>query len=215
MLLPRLLLLAAVAGAVALAGCGFVEDDGPTTTRVRDVGPFTRIASAGSVDVRVHVGGAPSLRVRAGEKVIGDVRTEVRDGTLQVRYEHDGLGGGPVAIEASVRDLDGIEVSGSGDVDADGIDAPAFTLRSDGSADVALAGSVARLDLEMHGSGDADLASLKARDARVELHGSGDVDVRADERLDVDVEGSGDVRYHGRPQVAEHIDGSGDLSQAD
>jgi hypothetical protein len=164
--------------------------------------------------VRLHVGEARRLRVQAGEKVIDDVGTEVRDGTLHVTFDHEGWGGNDVVVEASVPKLDGIELSGSGDVEADGIEARAFTLRSDGSADVVLTGSAAALDVELDGSGDADLGDLKAHGARVKVRGSGDADVRADERLDVDVDGSCDVRYHGDPQLTQRVDGSGDLSRA-
>jgi len=105
-------------------------------------------------------------------------------------------------------------VSGSGDVDADGIDAGAFALRSDGSADIALRGAVSRLAVDVTGSGDADLSDLAARDARVSVEGSGDAEVRAVRRLDVAVDGSGDVRYHGDPALTRHVDGSGELRHA-
>ena len=114
-----------------------------------------------------------------------------------------------------MQELAGIEASGSGDIDADGIDADAFEVRSDGSADIALEGRAGRLGLDLDGSGEADLAGLAARQARVVVGGSGGVDVRADERLEVDVDGSGDVRYHGYPALTQHVDGSGELSRAD
>jgi hypothetical protein len=213
---PRraLLLFPAAVAALALAGCS-VGDDGPQTTQTRDVADFTRIDNDASVDLRLRVGEPQRVQVRAGEKVIDDVGLEVRDGTLHVTFDHDGFGGGDVVVEASVPELTGIHLSGSGDVDADGIDADAFEVRSDGSADIELAGTAGRLAVDIDGSGDADLAGLTARDARVAVNGSGDVDVRADARLDVDVEGSGDVRYHGRPVLTQHVDGSGDLTRAD
>ena len=212
----RLLLLLAPAAlaALALASCA-VGDDGPRTTQTRDVAGFTRVDNPDSVDVRLQVGEPQRVRVRAGEKVIGDVRTEVRDGTLHVTFDHHGWGGRDVVVEASVPKLTGIDVSGSGDVYADGIDADAFEVRSDGSADIALRGTAGRLAVDLDGSGDADLAGLAAREARVAVGGSGDAEVRAGERLDVDVDGSGDVRYHGDPRLSKHVDGSGELSRAD
>jgi hypothetical protein len=209
---PALLLPAALA-AIVLAGCT-IGDDGPRTTQTRDVAAFTRVDNRGSVHLRLHVGEPQRVRVRAGEKVIDDVRTEVRDGILRVTFDHDGFGGSDVDVEASVRRLTGIEASGSGDIDADGISAGAFAVRSDGSADLLLEGTTGRLSLDLDGSGDADVAGLAARDARVAVSGSGDADVRAVKRLTVDVEGSGDVRYHGRPALTQNVDGSGELSRA-
>jgi Putative auto-transporter adhesin, head GIN domain len=164
--------------------------------------------------VQLHVGEPQRVRVRAGEKVIDDVRTEVHDGTLQVTFDHDGWGGDNVVVDVSVPRLAGIETSGSGDIDADGVAADGFEVRSDGSADIAVAGTVTRLAVDLDGSGDADLGELTAREARVLVSGSGDLDVRAAERLDVAVDGSGDVRYHGNPEVTRNVDGSGDLSRA-
>ncbi|HET8758729.1 MAG TPA: head GIN domain-containing protein [Solirubrobacteraceae bacterium] len=208
------LLLPAVLVTLAVAGCS-IDDDGPRRTQSRDVAAFTRVESDGAVDVRLHVGEPRRVRVRAGEDVIADVGTEVRDGTLHVTFDHGGWGGSAVVVEASVPKLEGIELSGSGDVEADGIAADTFELRSEGSADIVLTGSAAALDVDLEGSGDADLADLAARTARVSVSGSGGADVRADERLDVSVDGSGDVRYHGDPEVSERIDGSGDLSRAE
>jgi hypothetical protein len=210
----RALLLPAAVAALALAGCS-IGDDGPSTSQTRDVADFTRIDNRDSVDIRLHVGEPQRVRVRAGAKVIDDVRTEVRDGTLHVTFDHDGFGGSDVVVEASVPRLTGIEASGSGDIDVDGIDAGAFEVSSDGSADIALEGAVGRLALELDGSGDADLADLAAREARVVVDGSGGADVRADERLEVEVDGSGDVRYHGDPALTQNVDGSGELRRAD
>jgi len=191
----RLLLLPALAAVVLVTGCG-VEDDGPRTTQNRSVGTFTRLADDDSVDVRLHVGEGPQrVRVSAGEKVVDDVKTEVKDGTLQVRFDHHGWGGGSVEVEAWVPALSAITTDGSGDIHADGVAGDAFEARSDGS-------------------GDLHLADLDARSAKVKVGGSGDVDVRASERLDVDVDGSGDVRYYGDPALTQRIDGSGDVKHA-
>ena len=208
-----LLAVPAALAAVLLAGCD-LGDDGPRTTQTRDVAAFTRIDNGTSVDVRLRVGEPQHVQVRAGENVIDDVGTEARDGTLHLTFDHDGLGGNDVVVEASVPRLDGIDSSGSGDVDADGIDADALEVHSTGSADIALAGTAGRLALDLRGSGDADLAGLTAREADVTVDGSGDVDVRADERLEVDVDGSGDVRYHGDPALTQRLDGSGELRRA-
>jgi len=206
----RLLLLLPLAAALALTAC----DDGPTTTQARDVADFTRIDNRDSVDVRLQVGEPQRVRVRAGEKVIDDIRTEVRDGTLEITFDRDGFGGGDVEVEVSVPELTAIEASGSGDIEAAGVDADAFEVVSDGSADLVVAGTATRLVVDLDGSGEADLAELAADEAQVTVDGSGDLDLRADERLDVVVDGSGDVRYHGDPTVTRHVDGSGDLSRA-
>ena len=207
---PRLALL--LVPALALGGCA-VGDDGPRTSQTRDVEPFTRVDNRDSVDVRLRVGEPLSVRVLAGEKVIDDVRTEVRDGTMKVTFDHSGFGGGNVVVEASVPELTGVVVDGSGNVEASGVDGGELDVVSDGSGDVMLEGTVERLAVDVDGSGDADLAGLDAREAHVFVGGSGEAEVSAAERLAVEVDGSGDVRYHGDPAVTQRIDGSGELSR--
>ena len=85
-----LLLIPAAAAAVALTGCS-LGDDGPRTTQTRALAPFTRIDNHASVDVRLHVGEPQSVRVHAGQKVIGNVHTDVTDGTLRITFPHHGL----------------------------------------------------------------------------------------------------------------------------
>lgn len=213
---PRhaLLLVPVAAAGLAVGGCA-LGDDGPRTTETRHLAPFTRIDDRSSVDVRLRVGRPQDVRVRAGRKVIGDVETEVHDGTLRIDFDHHGWGGNDVVVEASVPRLTAIETSGSGDIDADGLHADAFEVHSDGSSDVALTGTAGRLTVDLSGSGDADTTGLAAREARVSVDGSGDADVRAQRKLDVRVDGSGDVHYLGNPDLTRQIDGSGDLSRAD
>jgi hypothetical protein len=211
---PRLLLLPAALAVVALAGCS-VHDDGRRTSQTRDVAAFTRIENRDSADLDVHVGEPQHVEVRAGRRVIRDVHTAVHNGALEVTFDHGGLWPSDVVVDVSVPRLTEIDSSGSGDVQADGISGDAFAVRSDGSADVSLQGAVRSLTLDTDGSGDADLAGLTAREARVSLGGSGDADVRADRRLDVSVDGSGGVRYHGHPALTQRVDGSGDVTRAD
>src|ERR1044071_1555454 len=108
-MLRSALLLPALA-AIALTGCD-LADDGQRVTQTRDVDTFTRIDNDSSVDVRLHVGEPQRVRVRAGDKVIDDVHTDVRDGVLRVTFDHHGLGGNDVVVEASVPRLTGVTVS--------------------------------------------------------------------------------------------------------
>lgn len=207
----RSLLLLPVLAAIPLAACG---DDGPRTTQTREVAAFTKVVNDSSVDIRVHVGAPQRIEVKAGENIIDDVRTEVRDGALHLDFDHSGWGGNDVEVEAWTPALEAIRSDGSGNVDAEGVKAPSFTLDTDGSGDVRVSGTTQALRLTVDGSGNAKLAQLTADQADVTASGSGDTDVRADERLTIEADGSGDVRYHGTPQLTQRHDGSGDVERA-
>jgi hypothetical protein len=208
---PRIFLIVpAAAAALALSGCIGI-DAGPTKTERRDVAAFARIKAEDKVDVDIRAGEPRRLTVRAGEKVIDDVRTEVRDGTLYVSYDGPSIRKGRLLVEVATPTVDAIGITGSADVLADGLDADALAIRVSGAGDITARGRADRLTLDVSGSGDADLADVVAREARVDLSAAGDADVRAQQRLDADVSGAGDLAYRGDPQVSRHVTGSGDV----
>ena len=211
---PRIALILPIATAtLALTGCIGI-DAGPTTSQTRDVEGFTRLKAEDEVDVNLRVGLPRHVRVRAGEKVIDDVRTEVRDGTLYVSYDGPDIREGRLLVEVAAPAVDALAITGASDVRVDGLAADALDIRVTGAGDIAAGGRVGRLTLDISGAGDADLADLTADEARVELSGAGDADVHASERLDAEVSGAGDLAYRGDPRMNERVTGSGEIEHA-
>ena len=204
--------LALVVVALAAAGCG----SGPEVVQERRAGDFTRVQAEGSIDVAVRVGPAATVTVRAGEKVIDDVETEVDDGTLIVSTRDRGIVIGPdgfdgARVDVTVPRLASVAGRGSGDLRLSGLDGGRMRIDLQGSGDVEAGGRVAALDVDLQGSGDADLVELVARRVRVSLQGSGDVRVNARESLDATTQGSGDLSYRGTPRLRSSTTGSGDV----
>lgn len=201
--------------ALALAGCG----SGQMTSQIRDVGEVSRVRAEGKIDVEVRAGAPRRVEVRAGEKVIDDVATEVDGDTLVVRTESRGLVIGSDGFDDSrvvvqLPELQSVDSDGSSDIEVAGLDGGTLAASVDGSGDLEARGRVSALDLTVDGSGDADLVRLAARRVRVEVHGSGDAEVQALDVLEAVAEGSGSIRYRGRPRVQmSRTRGSGDISQ--
>ena len=207
-----LLILAAV---LLLGGCG----GGPKVTETRDVAPFG-LAVTGDVNVDVVPGEAGPVVVTGGEDVIDRVRTETSDGLLHISIKDRGIVIGPdpfddVRVRVPAGGLKKIHVQASGDLDLGQVDVDALTIEVDGSSDIRASGTVGDLVASIEGSGDAHLADLEARTARVSVEGSGDMDLNVTDELDVDVEGDGDVSYRGNPQVRQQVEGSGEVRPAD
>ena len=112
-----------------------------------------------------------------------------------------------LSVKVTVPRLDGVALSGSGSICAQGLDAEQLQVALSGSGDVELAGRARRLDIHMSGSGDTDATALAASDVAVDISGSGDADLVAHETLDVAISGSGDVRYAGDPKVHRSVSG--------
>jgi hypothetical protein len=158
--------------------------------------------------------------VRGGRKVVDQIHTDVRDGTLHIdREDHDTLvlDENAPRVEIEVPRLEAAEVHGSGDVDIDlaGRALHRLDLAVQGSGGVSASGRVDTLHVAVDGSGDMDLGDLRARDAAVAIHGSGAADLRVEGVLRASVDDSGDVRYRGPAEVASDVDGSGAVRRED
>jgi Putative auto-transporter adhesin, head GIN domain len=207
----RLLALAPLV-AVALAGCGA----GPTVTQRRELPRFERLVIDDNMDVTVRSGARPAAVVRAGEKALDDVHTDVEDGALKVSGRGTAvvIGSDPVddaRITLTVPDLDVIKISGDSDADLRDLRGDVFEVDISGDGAVRASGDVRRLTVEISGSGSVEMPGLNAREARVEVSGSGDVRIGRTEKLDVEISGSGHVSYRGRPQLSQSISGSGQI----
>ncbi|HYC69500.1 GIN domain-containing protein [Brevundimonas sp.] len=105
-------------------------------------------------------------------------------------------------------------LSGSGDLSIRDYDQPSMAVSIRGSGDVDAAGRTETLELDIRGSGEADLSALEARDADVEISGSGEAAVGPTGAARITITGSGDVELTRRPaSVTQNISGSGDVNQ--
>lgn len=89
-----------------------------------------------------------------------------------------------------------------------------LNLDLDGAAEVAAEGQVQRLELEISGSGEADLGDLKAREASVDISGSGEATIAPTEAADLDISGSGEVTLLTNPaRLTSDVSGSGSVKR--
>ena len=73
------------------------------------------------------------------------------------------------------------------------------------------AGSAEELDLNVLGSGSADMSALKAGKAEVNVAGSGNATFASDGEVEANIMGSGDVTVRGRARCKVKTIGSGSL----
>jgi hypothetical protein len=101
-----------------------------------------------------------------------------------------------------------MELKGTGSLTM-GIHAERMDLDVKGSGRMQLSGVVTNLEVEISGSGDVLAKDLQALEADVQIKGSGDAEVQVVRKLDATVKGSGNIRYRGQPDVKTTIKGSG------
>jgi len=213
----RLALMAVLAAVtLGLLGCGagspahVVQGSGVAATQTRAVAGFSRIDLTGSNKVSVVVGGRQSVVVHADSNLLDRVTTRVVAGTLLIGTTGSFTTRNPMSVEISVPALAALTLSGSGQISASGINSPGLTVSLSGSGALDASGAVARLDVALGGSGQAQLSQLAARDVRAVLTGSGLIRVTATTSLDAAVPGTGAVIYGGTPpHLTTSITGTG------
>lgn len=209
------------------------KGSGVVVEKARSVAAFTKIRLDGPVDARLVAAEQAAVRVRADDNIEPLVTTTVDGDTLVIGIQ-PGSGfstRNPVRVLVDFKQLQALQVKGSGDAELDRLKADRLQLelsgsgdvqigllelkslqaRLSGSGDLQLAGKADEQEWELSGSGDASAASLSGQRVKARLSGSGDLRLGVSQELDVVLSGSGDLSYAGRPALKSKVSGSGDL----
>jgi hypothetical protein len=188
----------------------------------RHLSGFNAVDVAGSIDVYIVQGETESVKVEAPADVIDHIITEVDGGKLRISDKHDSFSWGnlfggshkKIAVYVSVKEINSIGVTGSGDVNfKDGLKSNSLKLRLTGSGDVFGRLDVQRLESNLSGSGDVKISG-NAGDASISVSGSGDFNAKglATENMSVHISGSGDASVNVNNSLQASVSGSGDVS---
>lgn len=206
--------------ALLVAGCDEIGDafdgvrgSGNVITEQRAVSGFDEIVILGSGDVSVSVTGTESLTVEAEDNIMPLLTTEVGNGRLELGSKESFSATKGIRYTITVAALSGVEINGSGDIDATGIDTQLFEVEISGSGDVTASGACAQLDVGISGSGRYDGEGLVAPVGIVSVSGSGKAIVNVTDDLDASVSGSGSIEYIGDPVLDASTSGSGNISR--
>jgi hypothetical protein len=229
------LVLVLLAGMLAVPGISTAQKK-----ETRNVSEFTSVNFGVPGTVTVKQGSTHSVVLEGDPEVLAHVKTEVKGGRLNMVPEENWRSwkSRQVTAHITMKTVDGLGVSGSGTLTADG------TIRTDdidlwvsgsgdmniqveatgemearvsGSGKMTVRGSCAELEGSVGGSGDLSLNVGKAKDAEFEIAGSGNI--RASGSADVaeiNISGSGKLRGADfSTRVARvRITGSGDVEIA-
>ena len=187
------------------------------TRETRPVADFTEVGLSAPIDLHVTLGEAPTLTLEGDADYLARIETVVENGRLRIRtkpgQQHVSWNR-KVTARATAKRIEGLAISGAGDITAPAIHGEALKVSIAGSGDIRVGGKVAGFNASIAGSGDIRASELDAQKVKVTIAGSGDATVRASQSLSVSVSGSGDVRYHGDPTVEQSIMGSGSVRRA-
>lgn len=199
-----------------LASCNSIlgeRGSGNVTTETRDVSGFTEIVLLGSGDVTLDVTGSESLTIEAEDNLLPLLSSDVEGGRLELGATRSISPTRPIRYTITAAQLDGVTISGSGNVVARDVEAGSFGVEINGSGSVTVDGTAGTLSVEISGSGEYQGEGFVAATGSIEISGSGNAVMNVTDDLDIEISGSGDVVYLGDPNVSQDISGSGDVTQ--
>src|SRR5918998_1316765 len=177
----------------------------------RDVSGFDEVELRGLGNLSIEQTGGESLTVEAEESVLPKLTSEVVNDRLiigpkpgtTIRTSEQ------INYELTVENLNALEVSGSGDVEAEGIETDSLSVTVGGAGDVKTGGEANEQEVDISGSGVYRAEDLESREAKVSVSGAGSAIVNASEELDAEVGGAGSVEYVGDPEIEQDVSAAG------
>ena len=194
---------------------GTADGPGDVASETRDVSGFDEVELSGVGNLSIRQTGTESLTVEAEEGVLPKIRTEVVNDRLVIGPEPNTSiqTNRPINYNLNVEDLRALKVSGSGDVEAQGISTDALMVTMTGSGTAQMSGKAASQEINISGSGDYRAENLESEEVKIDVEGAGSAVVNASGTLDAKVGGVGSVEYVGNPRINQQVSGVGRVNE--
>ena len=192
-----------------------VRGTGPTETETRTLNDFSQVALLIDAEVVLTQGSPQQVRVEAQRNVLNVLKTQLTGDELQLKFSRANVvDHTPIKVYLTLPTLTQVQVTGSGHIRS----ATPFTAAScevqvsgSGRAELAFA-QVAGLRTTVSGSGDVHLSGA-AQSHDIRLSGSGEVDAYnlTAQNTDVSLSGSGRCYVRTARTLNANISGSGSV----
>lgn len=187
--------------------------DGNIMTEIRNPGTFTGVYSSGANPITITYGTEYKVEIKGSGNLIPRYKTQIFNGTLNLGYEFVRIGKDDIEVFVTMPVVNHASMSGSGKLNINGIFPVQnqFRLTISGSSDTKVNGVMLADDVNVNisGSGDADLQNIQAKTGDVRISGSGDARLSVQNMLKARISGSGKVFYTGNATVDSEVSGSG------
>lgn len=194
---------------------GTINGAGPVTSESRGVSGFDEVELRGVGNLSIRQTESESLTVEAEEDILPKIRTEVENDRLIIGPKPNTSiqTTEPINYALTVKDLHALKVSGSGDVEAEDIATDKLGINISGSGAVEASGRVDSQEVDISGSGVYRAENLESKEAKIDVEGAGSALMNVSEALDAKVSSAGSVEYIGNPTVEKDVSGAGRVSE--
>lgn len=222
---------------LTIANAQSKKDRSKIVTVERTTSDYDQIETSGSFTIQLVEGTEGKISIKAEQKILPFVKTEVKDGVLSV-YVDDGKKmrinfNSEVEITIPVKEISKLTSSGSGTISnsdllvfetlelvTSGSGTGNFKFATSnlqithtGSGALTVKGKTGNLKVNSSGSGSTNLSDLTSENATVNQIGSGSTQVYCTKILLANATGSGSIQYQGNPQkIQKNATGSGSIT---
>lgn len=209
-----------VASLFLFGGCKFsdcITGTGSVKSEERKSEAFQSIEATGSSNIHIKKGEGFSILVNDHENLLKYFKTEVNSSTLILGFDDANcINNSKMEVVITMPDLKNIKSLGSGGIDITGkFEGVELTTEIFGSGQIQIKDSCLykTFNVNITGSGNAEVNEGKFDNAKIEITGSGSIAIGETNSLDIDITGSGSVSYHGNPALKSDISGSGTINK--
>ena len=222
-LLAASMLTAGAMAAVRIPGLGVfgkVFGSGDVVRKTIAVKSFSRVRLASFGNLYVQIGNEESLIVEMEDNLFEHLKIEQFGNELSIGFDSFFLFGistsHAINFYLTAKSMEGITVSGSGDVDVSDLKSEQLDLTISGLGSIECDRiECGRLTLTVSGSGDLESGDIQARQVEAKISGLGDISISGlkTNLLDTKITGSGKVNINRleAQQVLSKISGLGDI----
>lgn len=193
-----------------------IKGEGNIVSETRMVGEFAKIEANGSADVTVVADDEYFVIVKGYSNLVPIYKTKVNGDRLILEYKEGywNVRNDNITVEVHTPYVDKVSLNGSGSIYVGaGYDHERLDANINGSGNVEVARSTFRyMDVFINGSGNFNAETAEVNNVYVKISGSGDAWVYVLDYLRVRISGSGNVYYRGNPGTIDtDVSGSGQV----
>lgn len=182
---------------------GGVKGSGNVQTEKRSVADFKAIEVGGVFEVEVVAQKEFSVEVEADDNLLPLIKTEVRDGTLEIRTEKRISTRQRIRVRISAPDIENLQVSGASKLSLANLKNDSLKVDASGASKIKVDGETRNLEVELSGASRLDAENLKSENVNVDGSGASSASVNVSGDLKADLSGASKVTYTGNPRNLE------------
>lgn len=213
-----------------------ISGSGNQVEENRNVDPFTRIETSGSMKIVLSQDSLSSMRIVADDNIQKEIQTRVKGNTLLIDMDGSFCDSGPITIYLGSKTFEGIDASGALEIVSEGkLNVQDFTIdlqgsskvkldlnaanlmtSSSGSSEIILKGQAGSHDLDLSGSSKIEALELIVGKYRINTSGASYSRINVLNELDISSSGASEIEYRGKPvKITNNESGASSLKSID